>query len=57
MAAVNRLGEENSEFDRALDVLKNLSQKEGIPIAIVGGMAAIQHGYERLTPTRPAGAD
>lgn len=49
VAAVNRPGEENSEFDRALDVLKALSRKEGIPIAIVGGLAAIKHGYERFT--------
>jgi hypothetical protein len=49
VAAVTRPGEENSEYDRALDVLKTLSQKEGIPIAIVGGMAAIQFGYERFT--------
>jgi hypothetical protein len=49
MAAVNRPGEENSEFDRTLDVLKTLSRKEGIPIAIVGGIGAIHHGYERLT--------
>ena len=49
VAAVKRPGEENSEFDKGLEVLKTLSQKEGIPIAIVGGMAAIHHGYERLT--------
>jgi hypothetical protein len=49
VAAVNRPGEESSEFDRALDVLTTLSRKEGIPIAIVGGMAAIRYGYERLT--------
>jgi hypothetical protein len=49
VAAVNRPGEENSEFDRALDALKALSRKEGIPIAIVGGLAAIKYGYERFT--------
>jgi hypothetical protein len=49
LAAVKRPGEENSEFDRVLDVLKTLSRKEGIPIAIVGGLAAIRYGYERLT--------
>jgi len=26
-----------------------LSRKEGIPLAIVGGLAAIHHGYERFT--------
>src|SRR5262249_10609801 len=45
VAAVNRPGAENTEFDQALDVLKALSQREGFPIAIVGGMAAIKHGY------------
>jgi hypothetical protein len=49
VAAVNRPGEENSEWDRTLQVLRSLSLKEGIPLAIVGGMAAIHHGYERLT--------
>lgn len=47
IAAVRRPGQENSEFDRALGALKELSRKEGIPIAIVGGMAAIKYGYER----------
>src|SRR5437773_227754 len=49
IAAVTRPEEQDSEFDRALGVLKTLSRKEGIPMAIVGGMAAIKHGYERLT--------
>lgn len=49
IAAVHYPGQENSEFDRVLDVLKALSRKEGIPIAIVGGMAAIKYGYERYT--------
>ncbi len=49
VAAVKRPGEENSEFDQALDVLRVLSRKEGIPIAIVGGMTAIKYGYERNT--------
>ena len=49
IAAVNRPGEENSEFDRALAVLKDLAKKERIPIAIIGGLAAIKHGYQRLT--------
>jgi len=29
--------------------LDALSRKEGIPLAIVGGLAAIHHGYERST--------
>jgi hypothetical protein len=49
IAAVKRPGEENSEYDRALAVLKDLAKKEGIPIAIIGGLAAIYHGYERNT--------
>jgi hypothetical protein len=49
IAAVHRPGQENSENDRALDVLKELSRKEGIPIAIIGGMAAIKYGYLRYT--------
>jgi len=49
IAAVQRPGEEDSEFDRVISVLKTLSRKEDIPLAIVGGMAAIHHGYERLT--------
>lgn len=49
VAAVNRPGEEHSDFDQALDVLGALSRKEGIAIAVVGGMAAIKYGYERFT--------
>lgn len=49
VAAVHRLGKEDSEVDRALAVLKDLSRKEGIPLAIIGGVAAIKHGYERFT--------
>lgn len=49
IAAVTRPGEEQSEFDRVLGVLKDLSRKEEIPIAIVGGMAAIKFGYQRYT--------
>ena len=32
-----------------LSALTTLSRKEGIPLAIVGGLAAIHHGYERFT--------
>lgn len=49
IAAVHRPGQENSEFDRALNVLSELSRKEGIPIAIIGGMGAIKYGFERNT--------
>jgi hypothetical protein len=49
IAAVHHPGESNSEFDRVLAVLKDLSHKEGIPLAIIGGMAALKYGYERYT--------
>jgi len=44
-------GEETSEsrFAKALAVLQALSRKEGISMAIVGGLAAIHHGYQRFT--------
>src|SRR5256714_12594166 len=38
-----------SNFARALATLQTLSRKEGIPLAIVGGLAAIHYGYERFT--------
>jgi len=49
VSAVRNPGQDNSEYDKALDVLRTLSRKEGIPIAIIGGMAAIRHGYPRFT--------
>lgn len=49
VAAVKNPGEKNSEFDQVLDVLNTLSRREGIPIAIIGGLAAIRYGYERNT--------
>ena len=44
-------GEEPSEskFAKALTTLETLSRKEGISMAIVGGLAAIHHGYQRFT--------
>lgn len=47
--AVKDRGAEDSKIARALTTLQTLSQKEGIPLAIVGGLAAIRHGYERFT--------
>ncbi|MBI1831786.1 MAG: hypothetical protein HYR84_10085 [Planctomycetes bacterium] len=41
--------ERESKFAKALAALKTLSRKEGIPLAIVGGLAAIHHGSERFT--------
>lgn len=49
VAAVKGLGDQESMFSKALATLRVLSQKENIPLAIVGGLAAIHHGYERLT--------
>src|SRR3954447_19011429 len=49
IAAVKDPHAPESKFTRALASLQALSRKEGIPLAIVGGLAAIHHGYERFT--------
>jgi hypothetical protein len=49
LAAVKGQEEQESNIGKALATLKVLSRKEGIPLAIVGGLAAIHHGYERYT--------
>jgi hypothetical protein len=49
VAAVKGKGAEESKFAKALATLQALARKEDIPLAIVGGLAAIHHGYERLT--------
>ncbi len=49
VAAVKDQEVQQSKFAKALAVLATLSRKEGIPLAIVGGLAAIHHGYERFT--------
>jgi hypothetical protein len=49
VAAVKGQEGQDSNFAKALAALKALSRKEGIPLAIVGGLAAIHHGYERFT--------
>jgi hypothetical protein len=49
IAAVRREGTSESRFAKALATLKALSRKEGIAMAIVGGLAAIHHGYQRFT--------
>jgi hypothetical protein len=48
VAAVKGQEAQESKFAKALATLKVLSLKEGIPLAIVGGLAAIHHGYERF---------
>jgi hypothetical protein len=49
VAAVKGHEVRQSSFAKALATLQTLSLKEGIPLAIVGGLAAIHHGYERFT--------
>jgi hypothetical protein len=49
VAAVKGADGPESKFSKALATLKTLSRKEDIPMAIVGGLAAIHHGYERFT--------
>lgn len=49
VAAVKGQDAQESKFAKALATLKLLSRKEGIPLAIVGGLAAIHYGYERFT--------
>src|SRR4051795_7234948 len=49
VAAVKGQEAQESKFAKALATLQALSRKEGIPMAIVGGLAAIHHGYERFT--------
>ena len=49
VAAVKGEEAQASKFAKALATLETLSRKEGIPLAIVGGLAAIHHGYERFT--------
>lgn len=49
VAAVKGREPEESKLAKALTRLQALSRKEGVPLAIVGGLAAIHHGYERYT--------
>ncbi len=49
VAAVQGRQGEDPRFARALSTLKSLARQEDIPLAIIGGLAAIHHGYERLT--------
>ena len=49
VAVVKGHEEQESKFAKALATLETLARKEGIPLAIVGGLAAIHHGYERFT--------
>ena len=49
VAAVKGQEGQGSKFSKAVATLEPLSRKEGIPMAIVGCLAAIHHGYERFT--------
>ncbi len=49
VAAVKGQDPQESKFAKVLATLETLARKEGIPLAIVGGLAAIHHGYERFT--------
>lgn len=49
VSAVKGHEAQESKFAKALATLQGLSRKEGIPLAIVSGLAAIHHGYERFT--------
>jgi hypothetical protein len=49
IAAATGRGQGESRLDKALKTLDSLATREAIPIAIVGGLAAIHHGYERFT--------
>ena len=49
VAAVKSEETSESKFAKALETLQTLSREEGIAMAIVGGLAAIHHGYQRFT--------
>jgi hypothetical protein len=49
VATENGQGKGYAKFAAALEVLDTLSRREGIPIAIIGGRAAIHYCYERYT--------
>src|SRR4051812_29130281 len=49
VSAVKGQDAQESKFAKALETLQILSRNEAIPLAIIGGLAAIHHGYERFT--------
>jgi hypothetical protein len=49
VAAVKAEEPSESKFAKALTTLNALSREEGISMAIVRGLAAIHHGYQRFT--------
>jgi hypothetical protein len=38
-----------NRYVEAIQALRDLAEEEGIPIAVVGGVATVYHGYERFT--------
>src|SRR5438477_523397 len=49
IAVVKDSADKDPKMAAAFDALRALSSKENVPLAVVGGLAAIYHGYERLT--------
>jgi hypothetical protein len=49
VAAIRDPAKTRNRFQEALDTLRKLARTEGIPIAFVGGVATIYHGYPRST--------
>ncbi len=49
VAAVMNTPSSDNRFTRALLALEKLAIQENIPIAIVGGLAAIRYGYPAVT--------
>ena len=47
-AVMNRFSSEN-RFTKAITALDELARRESVPIAIVGGLAAIHYGYPAVT--------
>lgn len=49
IAVVRGQGKRDPELAATLALLETLSRKEATPLAIIGGLGAIHHGYERFT--------
>lgn len=47
--AVLDMSSADNRFTRALQALQQLSEQHGIPLAIIGGLAAIRYGYPAAT--------
>jgi hypothetical protein len=40
---------EGNRYSEAIESLREMAEEEGIPIAVIGGVATVYHGYERYT--------